>query len=215
MVRCSWGPFIGHFTAMAIQEPGRIGRPSSRAAPEVAPNGDHLPGARRYVEGVQLGSAQGPTIEFEVLGYEFPAASRTDSWDANWLNIAAQIRLEDGRGWEFTHPCLTTFEAAQLGPWLRDLSEIENQGEPRSPAVTNPGDRLFFTEPLLAFEAETTSDGGLAIRILLDLEARPPWEPWEEWTGENQFVLRIPVNRQELHVAARQWAEELAPFPQR
>jgi hypothetical protein len=77
------------------------------------------------------------------------------------------------------------------------------------------GDRLFFTEPLLAFEAETTSGGGLEVRILLDLEARPPWEPREQWTGEDQFVLLIPVNRQELHSAARQWAEELATFPQR
>jgi hypothetical protein len=171
-------------------------------------------GARRYVEGVQLGSAQGPAAEFEVLGYEFPSASRTDSWDANWLSIATQIRLEDGRGWEFTHPCLTTFEAAQLGSWLRDLSEDDARGEPRYADATKPGDRLSFTEPLLAFEAETPSDG-LAIRILLDLEARPPWEPWEHWTGENQFVLLIPVTREELHVAARRWAEELAPFPQR
>ncbi|MET4158305.1 hypothetical protein [Agromyces sp. PvR057] len=123
--------------------------------------------------------------------------------------------MENGRGWEFTSPCLTTFEAAQLGSWLQDLSGVENQGEPRSGTVTKPGERLIFTEPVLAFEAETTSGGGLAIRILLDLEARPPWEPWEQWTGENQFVLLIPINRQQLHVAARQWAEELALFPER
>jgi hypothetical protein len=136
-----------------------------------------------------------------------------DPWDANWLNITARVRSEDERAWEFTHPCLTTFEAAQLGSWLLDLSGIEDQGESRPGA--RRGDTLFFTEPLLAFEAETTSGGDLEIRVLLDLEARPPWEPWEQWTGENQFVLHIPVSRQELHAAARQWAEELDSFPKR
>lgn len=65
---------------------------------------------------MRLGSDQGASVELEMSGCEFPRANkRGDDWTANWLDILGRVRLADGRTWDFTHPCLTTFEAAQMG----------------------------------------------------------------------------------------------------
>jgi hypothetical protein len=108
---------------------------------------------------VRLGSNYGPSVELGVLGYEFPRADkRMDVWTANWLDIQGRICLPDGRTWDFTHPCLTTFEATQLGSWLQRVSAGDVSLPLRS-GTDSAASKLFFTEPLLAFRAESTSNG--------------------------------------------------------
>lgn len=164
---------------------------------------------------MRLGSDQGASVELEVLGYEFPRADKhTDDWTANWLDILGRIRLADGRTWDFTHPCLTTFEAAQLGSWMHSISRDDESVLSRVDS-DRKAPRLFFTEPLLAFEAEPTSNSAFDISVILDLEALPPWEPWEERIGEEEFVVTVAVPRQDLDRAVVQWAQDCARFPER
>lgn len=165
---------------------------------------------------MRLGSDQGASVELEVLGYEFPRAKneRGDDWTANWLDVLGRVRLADGRTWDFTHPCLTTFEAAQLGWWLQ--SSFRDDESVLSRADTDRrAPRLFFTEPLLAFEAGPTSKSDFVISVILDHEALPPWEPWEERIGEEDFVVTMAVTRHDLDRAVVQWAQACARFPER
>jgi hypothetical protein len=164
---------------------------------------------------VRLGSDQGASVELEVLGYEFPRANkRTDGWPANWLDILGRVRLADGSTWDFTHPCLTTFEAAQLGSWLHNIYKDDQTALSR--VDTHPkAPRLFFTEPLLAFEAEPASKSAIVISVTLNLEALPPWETWEERIGEEDFVVTVAVTRQDIDRAVVQWTQACARFPER
>ena len=164
---------------------------------------------------MRLGSDLGPSVELEVLGYEFPRADkRTDVWTANWLDIRGRIRLADGRTWDFTHPCLTTFEAAQLGAWLHSVSSDDESVLSRM-GTDRKVPRVFLTEPLLAFEAEPTSKTGFDISVILNLEALPPWEPWEERIGDEDFVVTVAVTRPDLDRVEAQWSQACARFPER
>lgn len=75
--------------------------------------------------------------------------------------------------------------------------------------------RLLFTEPLLAFEAEPTSKSAFDISVILDVEALPPWEPWEERIGEEALVMTVAVTRLDLDRAEAQWSQACARFPER
>ena len=145
-----------------------------------------------------------------VAGYEFPNAPRSDDrWDANWLNIRGWVRLPDGRQWKFTHPCLTTFEARRLASWLARLGE-----DLTAPSSGDARSRLEFTELLLAFEAGPTPDG-LSVRVVLNLDALPPWLQEGQWTDVDEYVVAIPIDSRQLAAAIDQWERDLAPFPER
>jgi len=136
-----------------------------------------------------------------------------DVWTANWLDIQRRICLPDGRTWDFTHPCLTTFEAMQLGSWLQRVS-TGGVSLPLRSGTDSAASKLFFTEPLLAFRAESTSNGHIELNVILDLEALPPWEPWER-ISEEDFVVVVAVTRQDLDQAIVEWAQACARFPER
>ncbi|WP_425550543.1 WapI family immunity protein [Arthrobacter gyeryongensis] len=75
------------------------------------------PGAVILEEEMKLISADGPSLELTVDGYQFPAtdhAAASKDWDGNWLYIRGRVSLPDGRTHQFRDPCLTTWE--WLGP---------------------------------------------------------------------------------------------------
>ena len=51
----------------------------------------------------------------DIVGYQFPDAH--DYWDSNWLTVAGIAKHPKG-SWQFTDPCLTTFELDQLALWF-------------------------------------------------------------------------------------------------
>jgi hypothetical protein len=125
-----------------------------------------------------------------------------DRWDKNWLDIQGIVRVGAGRSWGFAHPCLTTFEADQLGSWLRNI----RIGETTS--------TLFFTEPLLEFRSESTPDGRVQIDIGLGHEAAPPPE-WFQLTESRDFIVVVTLTLQDLDQAITDWDSACAPFPER
>lgn len=152
---------------------------------------------------MQLGSGDGNSVELEVLGYEFPQAhGRMDRWDKNWLDIQGIVRVSGGRSWGFTHPCLTTFEAEQLGSWLRDI----RIGETTS--------MLHFIEPLLEFQAESTPYGRVKIEIGLSHEASRPLELFQP-PDARDFMVAVNLSLQDLDQAITDWEKACTRFPER
>jgi hypothetical protein len=95
---------------------------------------------------MQLRSPDGTSMELRIAGYQFPGhqASVADfalnwlevwakigpppggkwarDWDANWLQVCGSITLADGKTWAFEQPCLTTWDAQELGSWLHEVA---------------------------------------------------------------------------------------------
>jgi hypothetical protein len=70
---------------------------------------------------VLLASDDGASVELRLAGYLFrtaPAAGEQD-WDANWLVIDGDVHTANGESWQFTEPCLTTWDVRDLAAWLR------------------------------------------------------------------------------------------------
>lgn len=152
---------------------------------------------------MRLGSGDGDSVVLEVLGYEFPQAhGRMDRWDKNWLDIQGIVRVSGGRSWGFTHPCLTTFEAERLGSWLRDIR------------IGQATSMLFFTEPLLDFQAEPTRDGSVKISIGLGHEASPPSELIQPGDARD-FLVVVTLSLQDLDQAITDWDRACTKFSER
>jgi len=91
---------------------------------------------------MRLESDDGIVVELSPLRYQFGSSSTPRDWDANWLIIAAAVRLSDGRSWSFADPCLTTWEARELASWLRGVLAGVRRRRGRTPAGvhrTEPG----------------------------------------------------------------------------
>lgn len=164
-----------------------------------------------------LTSSDGASVELRPVGYQFAAEpgepGEPGDWDANWLEIRGQVRTAAGESWTFEEPCLTTWEARQLGDWLRSAAEG------RVPVAEAPTEDaagvLTFTESNLAFSLAARDGDDVALRIHLALESARP-ESDEATTSDvsaNGVPLRI--ERRHLLAAAGAWEEELAPFPER
>jgi hypothetical protein len=70
---------------------------------------------------MQLNSSDGVSVDLRIAGYECPGVIDSE-WGANWLQVCGHITLADGRAWAFEHPSLTTWEARELGDWLREVA---------------------------------------------------------------------------------------------
>lgn len=140
----------------------------------------------------------GASVALTVLSYEFDDEQR-DYWDRNWLVVRGDVRTADGLRWTFHEPCLTTWEAASLGEWLRWLA-TDGPAEPE----------LHFVEPLLTIESSKELDGTAGISIHLANEAGRPV------AGDRvEVVVAGPVTRPDLVTASTAWSAELARFPVR
>jgi len=154
----------------------------------------------------------GTRFELTPTAYQFadaevPASGAPD-WDTNWLLISGRLTWPDGRTLAFTDPCLTTWEARDLGRWLADAA-----AGMELPAVHDGCPGIGFTEPVLAFLLVHRNDRDLALRPYLRLEPGPT-APAEERAGhEHRVVLTMPPSR--LRDAAAAWQRELDGFPLR
>ena len=164
---------------------------------------------------VLLVSGDGASAEFRPVGYQFgvpPArnaeAGESDAdWDANWLMIRGEIRTADGRAWQFSEPCLTTWEAGHLSAWLQAAASQDPPGHQ---------DEAVFTEPNLSFVLDGRDSERVRIRVRFAHESRPGWLPREaSGSGDREYVLPLDVRRSELVEAVQSWDLERRPFPER
>ncbi len=187
---------------------------------------------------MQLRSPDGASVDLRITGYQFPdhqarvqvfAPDWLEAWakvgptpsgkwardeDANWLKVRGHITLADGKNWAFEDPCLTTWDARELGSWLR---EVVAGTVPSSPAAGGePEGLLDFLEPNIAFSVEERTADRVRIRIHFNLESLPPWlQNAEVEPGLFQYFVRLEVSAEELTRAAESWMLELAEFPER
>lgn len=164
---------------------------------------------------MRLGSVDGPSLQLDVLGYQFGAQGSkvTDwDWDANWLLVKSTVTPGDRRGWSFTDACLTTFEARQLADWLRGVALGEVQPGPFD-AESLEG-LLWFTEPALAFSLADRSAEHVMIRVHLSLEALPVDVAPEQVEIYEYFVV-VRMAPADLALAVEDWRRELSAYPVR
>jgi hypothetical protein len=108
---------------------------------------------------MKLASRDGQSLELRILGYQFPHLE-TEEYDSNWLVVTGKVTHSRG-SWQFTEPCLLTYEAEKLASWMDDVADAK------------PGfDTCGFIEPNLEFRALLSIDRP-ALRVCFDLEARP------------------------------------------
>ena len=162
---------------------------------------------------MKLTSEDGTAVLLRPSGYQFGASSTPRDWDSNWLIVAADVELPDGRSWSFADPCLTTWEARILTSWLRDVQSGRIQP---APFDGSEDERLVvFTEPNLAFSLAERGDGGVTIRVHMSLESRPPWLQDDESSDLFEYFVEVSPTHEALAQAIDQWERELVAFPVR
>jgi hypothetical protein len=148
---------------------------------------------------MKFASKDGQFLELRILGYEFPHIE-TAEYASNWLIVAGNVTNSRG-SWQFTHPCLLTYEAERLASWMVALVEID-----RFPTTCG------FIEPNLEFRALLNMNRPM-LRVYFDLEARPLWA--SSASGEEVTWVEFPIEELDLRSTARQWHAELSVYPQR
>jgi hypothetical protein len=160
-------------------------------------------------EAMKLGIDGGARIDLRIVDYQYPEITGDGTgkgWDANWLVVAGDAVTEDGRGWSFLDPCLTTWEARELGDWLRGV--VDGSLTPTPLDCGGAGRLLAFTEPNLAFSFADRTDDAVVIRVYLSLESGPPWPT------ERDFLL-VTMQVTHLTLAIKDWDRMLAAHPDR
>lgn len=148
---------------------------------------------------MKLIASTGTAFELKILGYEFPDLE-TELYDSNWLVI--QVHVSHPRGvWTATHPCLLTYEVAQLADWLEQVG-----------AGQKVRAQIYFIEPNLEFQLVNAGGKDEALRIYLGAELRPSWmESDIVCEHEVQFL----TSEVDLVAAAEELRKQLQCFPQR
>jgi len=177
---------------------------------------------------MRLNSSDGASVELRIAGYQFPdygthAADRglprlkglgniavvgDDEWDPNWLQVAGNIALADRRTWAFEDPCLTTWEARELGEWLREVAAAQEQP---FRGIHEPRGWLYFTEPNLGLTLEERTVCRVWMRFDFNAEAQPPWTQG----GPDGCLVSLDVSVGEVAEAAESWMQNLSEFPAR
>ena len=145
-------------------------------------------------------------IELIIEGYQFPQATdvaRRYSW--HMIRGSAQTADE---AWPFRFPALTCAESPQLSQWLRQVAAwTENSDTEQHPAD------LAFTEPNLSFAVGEHSEGGIALKIQLDLEFVSPAHRTNNRAFDNPNVLHIVTEATALLIAAADWDRNIHCSP--
>jgi hypothetical protein len=149
---------------------------------------------------MKLASRDGHFLELRILGYEFPQLE-TEEYDSNWLIIAGNVTHSRG-SWQFTQPCLLTYEAERLASWMDALAEANLLS-------TTCG----FIEPNLEFRALFNTKRPV-LQVYFNLEARPLWAS-SACAGKEDIWVEFPIEELDLRTATRQWRTELTAYPQR
>ena len=123
------------------------------------------------------------------------------------------MRTVTGESWEFDDPCLTTWEARQLGRWLRAAAAG------RVPVVGAPtedsAELLTFTEPNFGFSVGARGGDHLVVRVHLSLESMAGRPGAEAHHDLYAYSVPLQVGREELLAAARTWDEQNRSLPER
>lgn len=165
---------------------------------------------------MRLRSSDGAQVELRPMRYQFAGFKGDGSdrdWDANWLIIRGEVRTADGRSWSFEDPCLTTWDAQELGAWLRGV--VSGAVQP-TPFNGGEDDRIKeFLEPNVAMSLAARDNAEAAIRVHLSLEAQPPWLSGADPVELFEFYVEVTASLQAIAEAAGAWEQELAVFPRR
>ncbi|WP_104199401.1 hypothetical protein [Cryobacterium sp. Y29] len=148
------------------------------------------------------------SVTLEPDRYEF-ANPAGDEWDDNWLVIKGDMSTPDA-AWQFTVPCLTTFEAKRISAWLRSVANGEIPVSVSGDAGVVPS--LEFTEPNLAFSVGSYQGGLMSVRVHFARESMPVGQSSDE---REQFLVEIAVTAADLDSSANQWDKALSAFPDR
>ena len=165
---------------------------------------------------MRLDSEDGASVDLRLVGYQFPGAvgAPPGDWDANWLVVRGRVRLADGRARSFTDASLTTWDARDIGGWLRGV--VSGHVAPvRQDAPEE--DLLAFTEPCLAFSLAARDEAGATVRVHLSLECAPPWlhQDGDDDVPLFAFFVAVTVPLDAVARAADDWSAGLARFPAR
>jgi hypothetical protein len=159
-----------------------------------------------------LTSTPSRRVELTPVAYEFPdhrSSGLERDWDANWLMIRGEVRHPDGSEWTFTDPCLTTWEARELGDWLTAVARGHV-----TPAVRATGRvDLFFTEPNLTFSLTGADERQCELAVHFSLEALPPWLQRPSRPGIFDYAVTLTITRDDLTEAVQTWRQQLHQFP--
>jgi hypothetical protein len=149
---------------------------------------------------MKLVGKDGQSLELRILGYQFPHLA-TAPYDSNWLIVAGDVKHARG-SWQFTDPCLLTYEAAELASWINSLADAG-----RLSGICD------FIEPSLEFRALIEMDRSV-LRVTFDYQALPSWAS-DQTGAEEPMWIDFPIEELDLRLAALQWRAELAAYPQR
>lgn len=162
---------------------------------------------------MRLDSLDGRFVELSVTDHEFgagrPTGERPD-WDANWLMVRGKA-WDGDRSWEFHDPCMTTWEARQLGSWLRGLTSASTR---TVDAAEPDGLCLWLTEPNISFELAGTADDIVSLIAYFDAESRPPTGSNDDGEGLGHR-LDLILAQAVLSPAVDEWDQQLTRFPVR
>jgi len=164
---------------------------------------------------VRLISSDGASVRLEISAYEFPErqADGPRDWDANWLIVHGEVVLADGASWSFQEPCLTTWDAEELGSWLRKAAAAEIR-PPQDDDDNGP--MLVFLEPNLGFSLESRTAGQVRVRVHLSLESLPPWlQNAQDRPELHAYYVALDVLAANLANAADGWLKDAHRYPAR
>jgi hypothetical protein len=148
---------------------------------------------------VLLSTPDGPSIEIRPFGYQYPEADpATAGFDADWLDVAGEVRTADGHRWQFIDPCLLADETPRVSAWLRDVARRHvaplTEGYESALGLLTQGDSDFlltFLEPNLALSVAAYSDIHARVRVHLSANrsrlAENSW-PNPAQTGRHEAI---------------------------
>ena len=148
---------------------------------------------------MRLADQSGNEFQLVILGYQHPDVHE-DRWDSNWLVVSGTVATAAGRKWQFSAPCVTTFELEELADWLDELS-----ADHRTPG------QFDFTEPHVRFAYMPWPKRTL--QLTLSGEGAPPQTPFQG--REEAVTLDFPLSEADASDLAEQIRDALADFPPR
>jgi hypothetical protein len=146
---------------------------------------------------MKLSAESGDAFELSVLGYEH--ADITEGlWDSNWLVVSGKVTVGE-HSWRFVHPCVTTFELAELADWLDKLAT----------GVVGPT-TCEFAEPNLTFSFSASREPVLRVRFAH--ESAPP-RIKDTAARADGVVMEIPLAEVDAPGAAADIRKALVDYP--
>lgn len=164
---------------------------------------------------MRLDAADGTRVELRPTRYQFgniQSATARD-WDANWLEVRGEVHLADGRQWRFEDPCLTTWEARDLGAWLRRV--LGGVSRPTPFDGTRNENVAYFTEPNLALSLVARDAANASVRFHFSHESAPPWLAADGSVETSEFFVQVTLPVVAWARAVEEWDQELTAFPVR